>query len=163
MTMADHEGEKVHPVEPLALADAVAVVDSAPHALLALGIPRCGACEVLPASLGEIAAARPELTVAYGLLSSPAEWEARSDLLWPRGVRVARASVPAMALLTDGMAVDRRYGGGPAGAIDAWLEPHLGPAASPLDLAPTELERMALESTAKLRTRQTLVKAALGE
>lgn len=157
----DRTSQGARPVQPLALAEAVAVVDSAPHALLALGIPRCGACEVLPASLGEIAAARPDLTVAYGLLSSPAEWAARSDLLWPRGIRVARASVPAMALLANGLAVDRRYGGGPAGAIDAWLEPLLGPAANPLSLEPTELEQEALESTAKLRTRQTLVKAAL--
>ncbi len=151
------------PIDPVPLVDAVAAVDAAPHALLALGIPMCGACEVLPASLGEIAAARPELVVAYGLLSSPAEWEARADLLWPRGIRVARASVPAMALLANGTAVDRRYGGGPASAIDEWLTPLLGPARTQLGPGPTPLEQEALESTAQLRSKQSLTKATLGD
>lgn len=158
---SDRKSRGPLPVEPVPLVEAIDLVDAAPLALLALGIPRCGACEVLPASLGEIAAARPSLTVAYGWLSSPAEWEARSDLLWPRGIRVARASVPAMALLRDGTAIERRYGGGPAGAIDAWLEPILGPSEAPLTLEPTPLEQEALESTAQLRARQTRRKAAL--
>lgn len=151
----------VRPLEPLPLLDAVRRVDGAQTALLALGIPRCGACEVLPASLGVIAAARPDLTVAYGLLSSAEEWAARADLLWPRGIRVARASVPAMALLVDGSAVARRYAGGPARAIDDWLEAFLGPADAPPGAEPADLELEALESTTLRRARQILVKQAL--
>lgn len=151
------------PLVPVPLIEAVTQLDGAPTALLALGIPRCGACEVLPASLGEIAASRPDLAIAYGLLSTPSEWAARADLLWPRGIRIPRASVPAMALLVEGVAAGRRYAGGPAAAIDDWLEPFLGPAAWPLGTAPTALEKEALESTAKLRTRQKLVKAAAAD
>jgi len=146
------------PVEPQPLAAAVETTDGAPAALLALGIPRCGACELLPASLGVVAASRPDLVVGFGLLSGPEEWAARADLLWPRGIRVARASVPAMAFLVDGVARARRHGGGPAYLIDEWLTPLIGPPRVPVPRREVTLEIEALERTNGLRAKQAYVK-----
>jgi hypothetical protein len=130
--------------EPIPVAEALALAAGSPRALLALGIPGCAACMLLPASLAEVARARPGLTVAIGEFAGPADWEARERLLWPRGIHVSRSSVPALALLVDGAVVASRPGGGPAAAIDAWLEGHLGPAEHPLAAEPTESEREAL-------------------
>jgi hypothetical protein len=127
-------------------ADALALVEAAPRAVLGLTIPRCSACLLLPASLAEVRRARPDVTVAIAELASPSDWEARERLLWPRGIHVSRASVPALALLVDGRVVARRAGGGPAGAIDRWLAGHLGPAAAPPGDDPTPAELAALEA-----------------
>jgi len=126
--------------------EALALVAAAPRAVLGLTMPMCSACMLLPASLAEVGRARPDVTVAIAELASPADWEARERLLWPRGIHVSRASVPAMALLVDGEVVARRQGGGPAGAIDAWLAAHLGPAARPLGPDPTPAELAALDA-----------------
>ena len=146
------------PVEPVGVPEALDIVAGAERGLLALGIPRCGACEVLPASLGEIARVRPGLVVAFGRFASPADWRAREELLWPRGVHVSRSSVPSLALFERGEAVASRHGGGPAAVIDAWLEEHLGPAAVALEEGPTEAEWDALGAGAELRARQAYVK-----
>jgi hypothetical protein len=127
-------------------ADALALVEAAPRAVLGLTIPRCSACLLLPASLAEVRRARPDVTVAIAEFASPADWEARERLLWPRGIHVSRASVPALALLVGGEVVARRQGGGPAGAIDRWLAAHLGPAAEPPGDDPTPAELAALEA-----------------
>jgi hypothetical protein len=113
--------------------EALDAVVRAPVGLLALGIPRCGACMLLPASLAEIRRARPGLTIAIGEFATPDDWRERERLLWPRGIRVSRSSVPVLALLVDGVVVASRPGGGPASAIDRWLEGSLGPAERPLD------------------------------
>jgi hypothetical protein len=126
--------------------EALALVEAAPRAVLGLTMPLCSACMLLPASLEEVRRARPDVTVAIAELASPADWEARERLLWPRGIHVSRASVPAMALLVDGAVVARRQGGGPAGLIDRWLEPHLGPAADPIGADPTDAELAALDA-----------------
>ena len=110
-------------VVPTSVPDALAVVVDAPRALLALGMPGCAACMLLPASLGELARARPDLAIAMGEFTSPADWGRREDLLWPRGVHVSRSSMPTLTLLAEGVAVASRPGGGPAMEIDAWLEP----------------------------------------
>jgi thioredoxin-like negative regulator of GroEL len=140
------------PAEPLA--DLVARLDRAPVALIALGIPRCPACHVLPVTLAAVAAARPGLAVGHAVLAAPEDWALRDELLWPRGVTVSRSSVPALALLRDGRAVARRAGGGPASAIDAWLAGELGPAERPLSAGPTEAERAAIARTAPRRAQR---------
>jgi hypothetical protein len=133
-------------VPVLAPQAALALVESVPRALLGLTMPRCSACMLLPASLAEVRRARPDVAVAIAEFASAADWEARERLLWPRGIHVSRASVPALALLVDGRVVARRQGGGPAGAIDAWLAGHLGPAAEPLGPGPTPAELAALDA-----------------
>lgn len=148
-----------HPVRPEPLAELIDRVAGAPHALVALGIPRCPACMLLPASLSAIAAARPGLPIGIALFERPDDWELREALLWPRGIRVSRSSVPVLALLRDGEAVATRMGGAPAHMIDRWLEPHLGPAAHPLPDGPTEAETGTLDAMARRRAQQTVVKA----
>ena len=140
------------PAEPLA--DLVARLDRASVALIALGIPRCPACQVLPVTLAAVAAARPGLAVGHAVLASAEDWALRDELLWPRGIRVSRSSVPALALLRDGRAVARRAGGGPASSIDAWLAGELGPAERPLPEGPTAAERVAIASTAPRRAQR---------
>ncbi len=149
-------------VAPTSVPDALAAVVDAPTALLALGMPGCAACMLLPASLGELARARPDLAIAMGEFTSPADWRRREDLLWPRGVHVSRSSMPTLTLLADGVAVASRPGGGPAMEIDAWLETHLGPAANPLGDLPSAAETAALEGLSARIGRQAYVKGRGG-
>ncbi len=128
--------------------DALAVVVDAPLGLLALGMPGCAACMLLPASLAEIRRVRPGLRVAIGEFAGVADWALREDLLWPRGIHVSRSSVPALALLRDGAVVATRPGGGPAWVIDRWLGEHLGPGDAPLPEVPTPAELEALDALA---------------
>lgn len=141
-------------IAPEPLAALVARLDGEPRALIALGIPRCPACRLLPASLGALAAARPGLAVGLALLDGPEDWALRETLLWPRGIRVSRGSVPALALLREGRAVAARPGGGPAHVIDGWLETLLGPAARSLAPALTRAEERALAQTAPRRAQR---------
>jgi hypothetical protein len=131
---------------PVPVPDALAAVADAPHGLLALGMPGCAACMLLPASLAEIRRVRPDLAVAIGEFATAADWALRERLLWPRGIHVSRSSVPALALLADGEVVASRPGGGPAGVIDRWLAPHLGPAREALPDGPTPDELAALDA-----------------
>jgi hypothetical protein len=147
-------------VEPIAVADALAVVARARAGLLGLGMPRCGACLLLPASFAEIRRVRPELTVAIGEFASVDDWAERERLLWPRGIHVSRSSVPAMALLVDGEVVATRPGGGPARVIDDWLTPHLGPARERLPDGPTPVEVEAFERASGRIAHQRQVKQA---
>lgn len=144
-------------VRPEPLPDLLARVARG-DALVGLGIPRCPACMLLPASLAAVASARPGLAVGLFLFERPEDWELREELLWPRGIRVSRSSVPVLALLRDGRAVATRMGGAPAHLIDGWLEPHLGPAAHPLPAETTEAERATLDRMAARRAQQTVVK-----
>jgi hypothetical protein len=141
------------------LPDALRRLEGADAGLLALGIPRCPACAPLPATLAALAAARPGLPVAYAVLERPEDWALREPLLWPRGIRVGRASVPALALLRRGRAVAARHGGGPAAELDRWLAAHLGAAASPLPAGPTAAERAALEDGAARRSQRLMAGA----
>lgn len=146
-------------LQPRAVPEALEVVTRAERGLLALGIPGCGACMLLPASLAEIRRARPDLAVAIGEFATPADWRAREQLLWPRGIHVSRSSVPALALFIDGVVVASRPGGGPAEAIDRWLEPTLGPAVTSLaDGGPTPGELAALDALAGHIAHQRRVK-----
>ena len=149
-------------VVPTSVPDALSAVVDAPRALLALGMPGCAACMLLPASLDELARARPDLAIAMGEFTSPADWRRREDLLWPRGVHVSRSSMPTLTLLADGVAVASRPGGGPAVEIDAWLATHLGPAPEPLDAEPTTAERAALDGLSARIGRQAYVKGRGG-
>ena len=144
-------------VRPEPLRDLLARVAEG-DALVGLGIPRCPACMLLPASLGAVACARPGLAVGLALFERPEDWELREELLWPRGIRVSRSSVPVIALLRGGQAVATRIGGAPAHLIDRWLEPHLGPAGHPLPAETTEAERATLDHMAARRAQQTVVK-----
>lgn len=132
----------------MSVPEALAVVVDARRGLLALGMPGCAACRLLPASLGEIARARPGLTVAIGEFRSVEDWVVREELLWPRGIRMSRSSVPAMALLADGAVIASRPGGGPAFAIDRWLAAFLGPSSVVFGERPTDAERAALDEQA---------------
>lgn len=135
-------------VQIASVPDALAAVVDAPRGLLALGMPGCAACRLLPASLAEIARTRPDLTIAIGEFASIEDWGVREQLLWPRGIRVSRSSVPAMALLVGGEVVATRPGGGPAFVVDRWLEPLLGPSGHRFEEHPTPGELAALESQA---------------
>ena len=136
-----------HP-RPQPVPDALAEVVAAPRGLLALGMPGCAACMLLPASLAEIRRVRPGLEVAIGEFAGVADWALREELLWPRGIHVSRSSVPALALLADGAVVATRPGGGPAWVIDRWLAGHLGPAVATLPETPTPAELTALDALA---------------
>jgi hypothetical protein len=131
---------------PVPVAEALATVERARHGLLALAMPGCSACMLLPTSLSELRRARPDLVVAIGEFATPADWKERERLLWPRGIHVSRSSVPALALLIDGTVVASRPGGGPAETIDRWLAPHVGPAVRPLERGPTPAELAALDA-----------------
>jgi len=146
-------------VGPEPLRALMARVADAPEALVAFGIPRCPACMLLPASLAAVSAARPGLAVGIALLERPEDWALREELLWPRGIRVSRSSVPVLAVLRSGDAVATRMGGAPAHMIDRWLEPHLGRAARPVTEGPTPAEAGMLEAIAGRRAQQTVVKA----
>jgi hypothetical protein len=142
------------PLEPEPLADALARLDRAPAGLLALGIPRCPACALLPATLTAIAGARPGLAVALVVLAGPADWALRETLLWPRGVRVSRSSVPALALLREGRVVGTRAGSAPAHLLDRWVAEHLGPAEHPLADGLTAAEHDVLAASAPRRAQR---------
>lgn len=146
------------PVRPVPLADAVAQVVAAPVGLLALGRPGCPACELLEVTLGIVAAVRPGLVVASAELDTPEEWAQRESLLWPRGIRVSRASMPTLVLLREGRAQDHRHAGGPAAQIDEWLTDHLGPGDITLT-GVSEVERRALSDVAALRERHLDLRA----
>jgi hypothetical protein len=137
---------------------ALAAVERARHGLLALGMPLCSACMLLPASLEEVRRARPGLVVAIGEFAGPDDWAERERLLWPRGIHVSRSSVPAMALLADGAVMATRPGGGPAEAIDRWLAGHLGPAARPPGPGLTPREEAALDALGAHLGRQRAAK-----
>ncbi|MEQ8833515.1 MAG: hypothetical protein RIB67_03615 [Miltoncostaeaceae bacterium] len=143
---------------PIPVPDALAAAVDAPVALLGLGMPRCGACLLLPASLAEVVRVRPGLTAVMGEFRDLADWRLREELLWPRGIHVSRSSVPAMALLRAGEVVATRSGGGPAHVIDAWLTPHLGPAAHALPEAPTPAEHAAFAEAGPRIAQQRAVK-----
>jgi hypothetical protein len=143
---------------PAPVPEALAAVVDAPHGLLALGMPGCAACMLLPASLAEIRRSRPALTIAIGEFSTIEDWAVREELLWPRGIRVSRSSVPALALLASGTVVASRPGGGPASVIDRWLEPLLGPAELPLPDGPTPAELAALDAVSGVIARHRAAK-----
>lgn len=149
-------------VRPVPVAEALAAVATAPHGLLALGIPGCAACMLLPPSLDELGRARPDLAIAMGEFAGPADWMERERLLWPRGVHVSRSSMPTLTLLADGEAIASRPGGGPAMQIDAWLEAHLGPAPNPPGDQPTAAETAALGDLSARIGRQAYVKGRAG-
>jgi len=119
-------------VVPETLADALARVADSPTALLGLGIPRCPATQMLPASLTTVANARRHLPIALGILGSPEDWDARETELWPRGIRISRSVVPILVFLRDGQAAAARRGGASAYVIDTWL-------ADTAELTPTTL------------------------
>ena len=146
-------------LSPRPVPEALAAVVDAPSGLLALGMPGCAACRLLPASLAEIGRARPGLTIAIGEFRSIEDWAVREELLWPRGIRVSRSSVPAMALLIEGVVVASRPGGGPAFAIDRWLEAVLGPPRHAFDGSPTPRELAALDAQAEVIAGHRAVKA----
>lgn len=150
--------DRSSPLLPCPVPDALAKVVEAPRGLLGLGMPGCAACMLLPASLGEIRRARPDLTVAIGEFATIEDWAQREELLWPRGIHVSRSSVPVLVLLADGEAIASRGGGGPAFAIDHWLEGLLGPAARPLGSGPTARELAALDALAGVIGRHRAVK-----
>jgi hypothetical protein len=141
-------------VVPKPLREALASADAAPVALLALGIPACPACEMLTASLSEIARSRPTLEVHNAALSTPQEWVDRAELLWPRSIHVSRASVPVLVLLRHGKVLAIRQGGGPAAVIDQWLTEVLGPADIPVAAGISADEGARLDEIADLRRRR---------
>ena len=147
-------------LRPRPVPEALAAVVDARSGLLALGMPGCAACRLLPASLAEIGRVRPGLTIAIGEFRSVEDWAVREDLLWPRGIRVSRSSVPAMALLIEGAVAASRPGGGPAYVIDRWLAGVLGPASEPLGDGPTPAELAALDAQAGLIAAHRAVKSS---
>lgn len=145
------------PVIPESLRSALARVAGTPVGLLALGIPRCPASMLLPASLSELAVARPHLPIALGILAGPGDWADRETLLWPRGIRISRSVVPVLVVLREGRAVATRHGGASARLIDAWLDTHLGPADAPIPDQLSAAEIRELERIAARRAQHAAV------
>lgn len=136
---------------PEPLPDLLERLEGEEQALLALGIPRCPACRLLPATFAALRRARPSLATGYALLASPEEWELRERLLWPRGIRVSTSSVPVLVAMRRGRPLAQRPGSAPAHVIDGWLTGVLGPPDVPLDAEPAEEERAALAAVAARR------------
>lgn len=155
--MADHMGT---PIEPTPLVDAVDQAFAAPVALLALGIPVCPSCELLKVTLGAIADARPDVRVLLATMDTQADWDARETVLWPRDIRISRASVPVLVLVQQGAVVESRHGGGPAAALDTWLTTHLGLPQHELALGLTDAEHQALDGMATVRANILAAKAS---
>ncbi len=145
------------PLAPESIGALIAGADDVPFALIGIGIPRCPASKLLAASLPAVSRSRPGLVVGYALLT-PSDWALRETLLWPRGIRVSRSSVPTLSLLRNGRSVSRRSGGGPAAAIDEWLTATLGAPEHPVQAALTEAERRALTKDGARRTLHAAVK-----
>jgi hypothetical protein len=143
---------------PEPLPQLLARLEGEETALLALGIPRCPACRLLPATLAALRRARPSLAVGYALLAGPEEWELRERLLWPRGIRVSRGSVPVLVALRRGRALAQRPGSAPAHVLDGWLTEALGPPEVRLEAAPTDEERAALVEMAARRAQHEAVR-----
>ncbi|MGI9538869.1 MAG: hypothetical protein ACR2N6_01825 [Miltoncostaeaceae bacterium] len=145
------------PMSPEPLEGLITRLADAPLALVGLGIPRCPASELLAASLPAVEASRPGLSVGFALMEGD-DWSLRETLLWPRGIRVSRSSVPALSLLRGGSARAHRPGGGPAERIDSWLREVLGPPELPLEPGLTARERAALAEDPRRRAQHVAVK-----
>ena len=150
------------PVAPEPLAPLLARLDGAEWALLGLGMPRCPACDLLPATFSAIATARPDLAVGIAILATSGDWACRETLLWPRGIRVSRASVPALVVLRRGQTVATRQGSAPAHALNVWLTETIGPAEAPIPPGPTPAEQAALTKSAARRVQHLHVKGRVG-
>ena len=137
-----------------ALPAAIARIESAGAGLLGIGIPRCPASALLGASLAAVAEEDPGALTAMCALTSAADWELRESHLWPREIRVSRASVPVVARYRDG-AWTTRHGAAPADVLAAWLAGREGEA-GPL----RETERRVLTDTAARRAQHAAAKAA---
>ncbi len=141
------------------LVETLARLDTAEHGLLGIGIPRCPASQLLAVSLLVVAASRPNLHVESIVLETAEDWHLREAELWPRDIRVSRASAPALFLLRHGQKVSSRPGAAPAYELDAWLTPQLGPPATPFSKDITDEERIVLDSTAARRVQHSDVKS----
>ncbi len=144
-------------VIPEALGTALLRVIDPPVAVIGLGIPRCPATILLPASLTRVANARPDVPIALAILASPADWADRETLLWPRGIHISRSIVPVLVILRDGQEVATRRGGAPAHVIDAWLTEHIGPGAAALAQHLSDDEQRELSQLAVRRAQHAAV------
>lgn len=127
------------------LAEALAGIEAAGSGLLGIGIPRCPASALLAASLEAVAAEDDTATAAMAILADAGDWAAREHLLWPRGIRVGRGSVPVVARYRDGE-WSTRPGAAPADVLRGWLA---GREVAPGPLR--ESERRVLADTAARR------------
>lgn len=147
---------------PEPLAAVLARLDRSEWALLGIGMPRCPACDLLPASFGALAHARPELETGIAILASEHDWAERETLLWPRGINVSRASVPALVVLNRGRTAATRQGSAPAHVLDVWLNDIIGPAKVPVPPGPTADEQNVLAAGAPRRVQHLQVKGRSG-
>lgn len=145
-------------VSPEPLAAVLARLDRAEWALLGLGMPRCPACDLLPATFSAVAEARPDLAVGIAIMADADDWAQRETLLWPRGINVSRASIPALVVLRNGATAATRQGSAPAHALDVWLTDVIGPAAHPIPPGPTPGEEALLAASAPRRVQHLHVK-----
>jgi hypothetical protein len=152
------DGPTPHGVIPQPLATALDRVADADLALLGLGIPRCPATQLLPASFSTVAEARPGLPIALGILATPEDWAARETLLWPRNIRISRSVVPVLFVLRNGSAAATRHGGASAAVIDRWLAEVAGLDPSRLPDAWADDERRELDLVAARRAQHAVVK-----
>ena len=146
---------QIHP-----LREGLAAADGAATALVALGVPLCPSCELLDATLAAIQRSRHDLWVGIAALATREDWAARERLLWPRGIHVSRACVPALVVLRRGEVLATRQGGGPASVIDAWLTDVIGPPDVPLDFGLNGDEAVRLDAVAALRVQHLRAGAA---
>jgi hypothetical protein len=148
-------------VEQEPLAQLLERLDGHEWALLGLGMPRCPACELLPATFSALVDARPGMEVGIAILASPADWALRETHLWPRGITVSRASLPVLVVLRRGSTVATRQGSGPAHALDVWLSEVIGPSAHPIPPGPTPAEQALLAAGAPRRVQHLHVKSRM--
>lgn len=142
----------------MTLPAAIERIADADQAVLGLGMSRCPASVALAASLESVAAARPSTPVVMAMLDSPDDWALRETELWPRAIRVSRASIPVVAVLHDGSARALRHGAAPASLLDRWIAESLGPPETALPEGPTAAELAVLERTGERRRLHSDVK-----
>lgn len=140
------------------LATRITEIEACPRAIMAIGRPVCPACQLVAASLEVIGAARPGVVTAIVDMVTEDDWAIREDLLWPRGIRVSPAAVPALVLLEGGVVVATRHGSAPASDLDAWISESFGPPGTPVPGGVAPAEQAVLDRTAARRAQHGTVK-----
>jgi hypothetical protein len=151
----------VTPIQPEPAAQLLERLDGYEWALLGLGMPRCPACELLPATFSALVEARPGLGVGIAILANPTDWALRETHFWPRGITVSRASLPVLVVLRGGSTAATRQGSGPAHALDVWLTDIIGPSTHPIPPGPTPGEQKVLAAGAPRRVQHLHVKGRM--
>ncbi|MSO43975.1 MAG: thioredoxin [Thermoleophilia bacterium] len=140
------------------LADVVGQIQAAPRILMAIGRPVCPACQMATASMSVIRAARPDVMTVIVDMATEDDWAVRESVLWPWGIRVSPAAVPALVLMESGRVVATRQGAAPAADLDAWITEFFGPPVVPVRRGIADGEQAVLDRTAARRAQHGAVR-----